>query len=68
MCDIQNRLVTFDRINLILPKLRKAEIKSHASSHKESVNGYIKKAIAIKPKICYIIDTKKATAHKGLTS
>ena len=27
-----------------------------------------KKALAIKPKICYIIDTnKKATAHKGLT-
>lgn len=34
-----------DRINLILPKGRKAEIKFHADSHKESVNGYIKKAI-----------------------
>ena len=27
-----------------------------------------KKALAIKPKICYIIDTnKRAAAHKGLT-
>lgn len=34
-----------DRINLTLPKGKKAEIKCHADSHKESVNGFIKRAI-----------------------
>lgn len=34
-----------DRINLTLPKGRKAAIKTHADSQKESVNGFINRAI-----------------------
>lgn len=35
----------YDRINLTLPKGRKAEIKSHAERNGESVNGFITRAI-----------------------
>lgn len=31
----------YDRINLTVPKGKKDEIKAHAESHGESVNGYI---------------------------
>ena len=31
----------YDRINVTFPKGRKAEIKSHADAHGESVNQYI---------------------------
>lgn len=34
-----------DRINLTLPKGHKAEIKAHADAQKESVNGFINRAI-----------------------
>ncbi len=34
-----------DRINLTLPKGRKAEIKAHAEACGESVNGFINRAI-----------------------
>lgn len=36
---------TYDRINIAVPKGRKAEIKAHAEAHKESVNGFIGRAI-----------------------
>lgn len=35
----------YDRIELIVPKGRKAEIKSHAESSGESVNRFINRAI-----------------------
>ena len=35
----------YDRINLTLPKGRKEEIKAHAESRGESVNGFINRAI-----------------------
>lgn len=35
-----------DRINLTVPKGRRADIKSHAQAHGESVNGFIGRAIA----------------------
>ena len=35
-----------DRINLVMPKGKKAEIKNHAESLGESVNGFINRAIA----------------------
>lgn len=34
-----------DRINLTVSKGRKAEIKAHAESHGQSVNGFINEAI-----------------------
>ena len=34
-----------DRINLTVPKGKKAEIKAHADLQKESVNGFINRAI-----------------------
>lgn len=34
-----------DRINLTVPKGRKAEIQAHAAAHGESVNGFIGRAI-----------------------
>lgn len=34
-----------DRINLTMPKGRKEEIKAHAESKGESVNGFINRAI-----------------------
>lgn len=36
---------TYDRINIAVPKGRKAEIKAHAEAHSESVNGFIGRAI-----------------------
>ena len=35
-----------DRINLTVPKGKKEEIKAHAESRGESVNGFINRAIA----------------------
>ncbi len=35
-----------DRVNLTLPKGRKAELQAHATAHGESVNGFISRAIA----------------------
>ena len=35
----------YDRVNLTLPKGRKDEIKAHAESMDESVNGFITRAI-----------------------
>ena len=35
----------YDRINLTLPKGRKAEIQAHAETKGESVNGFINRAI-----------------------
>lgn len=37
---------TYDRINIAVPKGRKAEILAHAEAHSESVNGFINRAIA----------------------
>lgn len=34
-----------DRVNLTIPKGRKAEIKAHAEAHGKSLNGYINEAI-----------------------
>ena len=35
----------YDRINLTVPKGRRAEIKAHAEAQGESVNGFIGRAI-----------------------
>lgn len=35
----------YDRINIAVPKGHKAEIKAHAETHGESVNGFIGRAI-----------------------
>lgn len=35
----------YDRIDITVPKGRKAEIKVHASAHGESVNAFINRAI-----------------------
>lgn len=35
----------YDRIELTVSKGHKAEIKAHADAHKESVNGFINRAI-----------------------
>lgn len=35
----------YDRLELIVPKGRKAEIKAHAESHGESVNAFIVRAV-----------------------
>lgn len=35
----------YDRIELTVPKGRKAEIKAHTDAHKEIVNGFINRAI-----------------------
>ena len=36
---------SYDRINLTVTKGKKADIKAHADSQKESVNGFINRAI-----------------------
>lgn len=43
----QNKFIAeaYDRINLTLPKGRKEELKAHAESRGESVNGFINRAI-----------------------
>lgn len=43
----QNKWIakTYDRINLTLPKGRKAELQAHAEAQGESVNGFINRAI-----------------------
>ena len=35
-----------DRINLTVPKGQKAEIQAHAETRGESLNGFVKRAIA----------------------
>ena len=35
----------YDRINLLLPKGKKAIIQDYAASHGESVNGFINRAV-----------------------
>lgn len=42
-----NEFITkaYDRINLTVPKGKKETIKSHSDSTKESVNGFINRAI-----------------------
>ena len=35
----------YDRINIAVPKGRKAEVQAHAAPHGESVNSYINRAI-----------------------
>lgn len=37
---------TYDRVNLTIPKGEKDILKSHSQTHRESVNGFIKRAIA----------------------
>ncbi len=43
----QNEFISkaYDRINLTVPKGKKAEIQEHAASMNESVNGFIFRAI-----------------------
>ncbi len=43
----QNKFIAqkYDRVNLTLPQGQKAIIQSHAESRKESVNGFINRAI-----------------------
>lgn len=36
----------YDRINIAVPKGRKAEIQAHAEKHGESINGFVNRAIA----------------------
>ncbi len=48
-------LKAYDRINLTIPKGRKADIQAIAEEQGESINGYIKKAVAVK----YAADTGK---------
>ena len=49
----QNKYISekYDRINLTVPKGKKAEIKERAAAVGESVNEYINKAIAIREKV-----------------
>lgn len=35
----------YDRINIAVPKGRKAEIQAHAEKHGESINGFVNRAI-----------------------
>ncbi len=35
----------YDRINIAVPKGRKAEIQAHAATHGESINGFVTRAI-----------------------
>jgi len=43
----QNKYIakTYDRVNLTLPKGKKAELQAHATAKKESLNGFINRAI-----------------------
>lgn len=43
----QNKFIAekYDRINLTVPKGRKAEVQAHAVAHGKSVNGFINEAI-----------------------
>lgn len=43
----QNKFIAekYDRINLTVPKGRKAEVQAHAEARSESVNGFINRAI-----------------------
>ena len=44
---VKNRYNTkaYDRINLVVPKGRKAELQEHAASRDESLNGFVNRAI-----------------------
>lgn len=43
----QNKYIAkaYDRINLVVPKGKKAELQSYAEQHRESLNGFINRAI-----------------------
>ncbi len=43
----QNKYIAkaYDRINLIVPKGKKAEMQAHAEANGESLNGFINRAI-----------------------
>ena len=43
----QNKYIskTYDRINLVIPKGKKADLQAHADSRNESVNAFINRAI-----------------------
>ena len=36
---------SYDRINLVVPKGRKDAIKAHADTRRESINGFVNRAI-----------------------
>lgn len=54
----QNKYIAkaYDRVNLTLPKGRKAELQAHAEARGESLNGFISRAIAAQIEM----DNKKA--------
>ena len=41
----ENMAKLYDRIALLVPKGRKETIKAHAGTHKESINGFVNRAI-----------------------
>ena len=43
----QNKYIAkaYDRVNLMLPKGRKAEIQAHATTQNESLNGFVNRAV-----------------------
>ena len=45
--EVKNRYneKNYDRVALMVPKGDKAKIKAHADQHKESINGFINRAI-----------------------
>ena len=53
---------TYDRIETVVPKGRKAELKAHAESQGESLNGFINRAITETLER----DNKKATQQNAL--
>jgi len=36
---------TYDQINIVVPKGRKAELQTHAAAREESLNGFVNRAI-----------------------
>ncbi len=54
----QNKWISknYDRVNLTLPKGRKAELQAHAAKQGESLNGFVNRAITEQ--------VKRDTAHK----
>lgn len=54
----QNKWISknYDRVNLTLPKGRKAELQAHAAKQGESLNGFVNRAITEQ--------VKRDTAHQ----
>lgn len=54
----QNKWISknYDRVNLTLPKGRKAELQAHAAKQGESLNGFVNRAITEQ--------VRRDTAHK----